>query len=89
MVMVRIVPAANGLRTNPRTRRHAGRNSPLSVRTFPRWKSSTQAAALGLRDAAGSSTQLSYFQPTLEPTEHRVLHDFRVFWQSPRSCKLL
>jgi hypothetical protein len=45
-----------------------------------------QAAAIGVRDPAGASTQLSYFQPTLEPTEHGVLHDFRVFWQSPRSC---
>ena len=32
---------------------------------------------------------IPYFQPTLEPTEHGVLHGFRVFWQSQRSCKLL
>jgi hypothetical protein len=34
----------------------------------------------GLRD---------YFQPTLQPTVYDVLCDFRVRWQSPRSCKLL
>jgi hypothetical protein len=30
-----------------------------------------------------------YFQPTLQPTVRAVLCGFRVFWQSPRSCKLL
>ena len=30
-----------------------------------------------------------YFQPTPQPTECDVLYDFRVLWQSPRSCKLL
>jgi hypothetical protein len=34
----------------------------------------------GLRD---------YFQPTVQPTAHDVLCDFRVLWQSPRSSKLL
>ena len=34
----------------------------------------------GLRD---------YFQPTVQPTVYDVLCDFRVLWQSPRSCKLL
>jgi len=29
------------------------------------------------------------FQPTIQPTNYDVLYDFRVFWQSPRSCKLL
>ena len=29
------------------------------------------------------------FQPTTQPTKDDVLYDLRVFWQSPRSCKLL
>jgi len=28
-------------------------------------------------------------QPTIQPTDWAVLDDFRVFWQSPRSCTLL
>ncbi len=28
-------------------------------------------------------------QPTTQPTKCDVLCDFRVLWQSPRSCKLL
>jgi len=29
------------------------------------------------------------FQPTIQPTNLDVLCGLRVFWQSPRSCKLL
>jgi hypothetical protein len=29
------------------------------------------------------------FQPTFQPTNLDVLYGLRVFWQSPRSCKLL
>ncbi len=29
------------------------------------------------------------FQPITQPTRTSVLYDFRVVWQSPRSCKLL
>src|SRR5579863_4399577 len=29
------------------------------------------------------------FQPTTQPTKDDVLYDLRVFWQSPRCCKLL
>ena len=32
---------------------------------------------------------VDFFQPTTQPTDYDVLYDFRVFWQSPRSCKLL
>jgi hypothetical protein len=32
---------------------------------------------------------VDFFQPTIQPTNCDVLCDFRVFWQSPRSCKLL
>jgi len=32
---------------------------------------------------------MDFFQPTIQPTAYDVLYDFRVFWQSPRSCKLL
>ena len=31
---------------------------------------------------------VDFFQPTTQPTTCDVLYDFRVFWQSPRSCKL-
>jgi len=31
----------------------------------------------------------AFFRPTIQPTTCDVLYDFRVFWQSPRSCKLL
>jgi hypothetical protein len=30
---------------------------------------------------------LDFFQPTIQPTICDVLYDFRVVWQSPRSCK--
>jgi len=30
-----------------------------------------------------------FIQPTVQPTKCEVLCDFRVVWQSPRSCKLL
>jgi len=30
---------------------------------------------------------VDFFQPTIQPTNYDVLCDFRVFWQSPRSCK--
>ena len=30
-----------------------------------------------------------FFRPTIQPTTYDVLYDFRVFWQSPQSCKLL
>ena len=29
------------------------------------------------------------YQPTTQPTKCDVLYGLRVFWQSPRSCKLL
>ena len=32
---------------------------------------------------------MDFFQPTIQPTTYDVLYDFREFWQSPRSCKLL
>jgi hypothetical protein len=32
---------------------------------------------------------MEFFQPTIQLTNYDVLCDFRVFWQSPRSCKLL
>ena len=32
---------------------------------------------------------MGFFQPTIQPTTYDALYDFRVFWQSPRSCKLL
>jgi hypothetical protein len=35
---------------------------------------------------------VNFFQPTTQPTKTYVLYvlyDFRVVWQSPRSCKLL
>ena len=32
---------------------------------------------------------VDFLQPTIQPTNCDVLYDFRVFWQSPRSCKLL
>ena len=32
---------------------------------------------------------VDFFQPTTQPTKCDVLCDFRVVWQSPRSCKLL
>jgi hypothetical protein len=32
---------------------------------------------------------VDFFQPTTQPTNCDVLHDLQVFWQSPRSCKLL
>jgi len=32
---------------------------------------------------------MDFFQPTIQPTTYDVLYDFRVFWQFPRSCKLL
>ena len=28
-----------------------------------------------------------FYQPTTQPTVNDVLYNFRVFWQSPRSCK--
>jgi hypothetical protein len=31
---------------------------------------------------------VDFFQPTTQPTKTYVLYDFRVVWQSPRSCKL-
>jgi len=31
---------------------------------------------------------VNFSQPTIQPTTRDVLYDFRVFWQSPRSCKL-
>jgi hypothetical protein len=38
----------------------------------------------------GAASELvSIFQPTTQPTEYSVLYDFRVVWQSPRSCMLL
>jgi hypothetical protein len=33
--------------------------------------------------------ELRFFQPPIQPTTYDVLYDFRVFRQSPRSCKLL
>ena len=35
------------------------------------------------------SESMDCFQPTTQPTISDVLYDFRVVWQSPRSCKLL
>ncbi len=32
---------------------------------------------------------VDFSQPTTQPTICDVLYDFRVVWQSPRSCKLL
>jgi hypothetical protein len=32
---------------------------------------------------------VDFFQPTIQPTKCDVLYDFRVFWRSPRFCKLL
>jgi len=36
-----------------------------------------------------ASEFVHFFQPTTQPTKTYVLYDFRVVWQSPRSCKLL
>lgn len=36
-----------------------------------------------------ASEFVGFFQPTTQPTKTYVLYDFRVAWQSPRSCKLL
>jgi len=36
-----------------------------------------------------ASKFVNFFQPTIQPTDWAVLDDFRVFWQSPRSCTLL
>jgi hypothetical protein len=32
---------------------------------------------------------VDFFQPTTQPTNCDVLYGLLVFWQSPRSCKLL
>ena len=38
---------------------------------------------------AAASQFVEFFQPTTQPTRTCVLYDFRVVWQSQRSCKLL
>src|SRR6266481_3883513 len=40
-------------------------------------------------ECGGCSESGDFFQPTTQPTTCDVLYDSRVFWQSPRSCKLL
>src|SRR5271170_5573583 len=39
------------------------------------------------RDGPSAKSIVEFPQPTLQPTVRDVLHDFRAFWQSPRSCK--
>ena len=36
-----------------------------------------------------ASEFVNFFQPTTRPTKTYFSYDFRVVWQSPRSCKLL
>jgi sulfatase maturation enzyme AslB (radical SAM superfamily) len=39
-------------------------------------------------EADSNKVSIRIFQPTVQPTESDVFHDFRELWQSPRSCKL-
>ena len=39
--------------------------------------------------AKASAPNWTNFQPTTQPTKCAVFYDFRVLWQSPRSCKSL
>jgi hypothetical protein len=41
------------------------------------------------RSGVDFTESVDFFQPTTQPTTCNVLYDFRVVWQSPRSCKLL
>src|SRR6202790_5074405 len=48
------------------------------IKWFPLFITGSSTSTLSQRD-----------QPTTQPTNCDVLYDLQVFWQSPRSCKLL
>ncbi len=48
-----------------------------------------QEEVLGNECGVVVSEFVDFFQPTTQPTNCDVLYDLQVFWQSPRSCKLL
>jgi|SRR5580704_10785461 hypothetical protein len=64
----------------------SGRSARTHYRTKCRSLARMGSWEMNVRRASG---YVGLFQPTTQPTRTCVLYDFRVVWQSPRSCKLL
>src|SRR5882724_6078418 len=74
--------------------RATGDDPPVSPGTRLRPLSSLESASLGLTKFQKmkmwiAAEFMEFFQPQSKPQTYDVRCDFRVFWQSPRSCEFL